>query len=69
MNETVVIYSLDRCPDCQKLKKQMDDKNIKYTEITDLETIKGMGFTCVPYLKVGEKILDEQEAIDWVSAQ
>lgn len=69
MNETVIIYSLDSCPCCQELKKKMDDKNIKYTEVKDIGLMKSMGFTYVPHLQVGETILDEDDAIAWVESQ
>lgn len=64
----IVMYST-HCPRCIVLGAKLRNKNIKYTEITDLDILEQKGFLTVPQLEVNGKILDFKEAIDWINSQ
>lgn len=64
----IVMYST-HCPRCTVLEAKLRNKNIKYTEITDLDILEQKGFLTVPQLEVNGKILDFKEAIDWINSQ
>lgn len=61
-----ILYTT-HCPKCAVLASKLQDKNIPYTEVTDIETMKQKGFMSVPYLEVKGQILNFKEAIDWVN--
>lgn len=54
------------CPKCKVLERKLQEKNIPYTEISDVAEIEKTGFKTVPLLKVDDKILEFSEAIKWV---
>lgn len=58
----ITVYSLPHCPNCDKSKKYLANKNANYQEI-DLSTntdalarVKGMGFTQAPIIEQGDAI-------------
>ena len=61
----VILYE-HGCPNCLRLKKQLDEKGIQYEDITDIELMKSKGFTSAPKLEVDGEILDFKSAIKWV---
>lgn len=40
------------CPKCKILKKKLKEKNIQFTETSDIEELITMGFLEVPVLKI-----------------
>ena len=68
MGENVILYE-HGCPRCKVLKTKLDQKGIKYENISDVEVMKAKGFTEAPKLGVGEKIMDFKEAVKWIGEQ
>ena len=68
MGEKVILYE-HGCPRCKVLKSKLDQKGIKYENISDVEVMKTKGFTEAPKLEVGEKIMDFKEAVEWIGEQ
>lgn len=66
MNEKIILYSTG-CPKCTVLKKKLEEKNILYYLVTDADEMLGLGFTTVPRLRVGDKLMDFAEAVRWVN--
>jgi glutaredoxin len=64
----VVLYE-HGCPRCKVLKSKLDQKGIKYENITDVEIMKEKGFAEAPKLEVGTKIMDFKEAVEWIKEQ
>lgn len=62
----VIVYS-SGCPKCKILKSKMDDKNIDFKLIEDVEVMKSKGFEHAPMLEVNEKIYDFNQAIKFVN--
>jgi len=53
-----VIFYTTHCPKCKVLKAKLDDKNIKYDEIDDIEEMKKLHFTSSPMLQVDGALFD-----------
>lgn len=66
MNEKIILYSTG-CPKCTVLRKKLEEKNILYYLVTDADEMLGLGFTTVPRLRVGDKLMDFAEAVRWVN--
>lgn len=54
------------CPRCNVLKAKLDKANFVYDTCEDLDTMLALGIQSAPALKVGEKIMNFKEAIDWL---
>lgn len=64
----IVLYSTG-CPKCSILEKKLRQKNIDYIEVNDVEQMLTIGIKTVPWLKVDEKMLDFNDANEWVNKQ
>ena len=65
---SVVLYST-HCPRCNVLEKKLQQKNIVYEEINDVEIMKEKGYLTVPILEVDGKSMDFKTANDWINSQ
>ena len=65
---TVILYE-HGCPRCKVLKAKLDQKDIQYQNITDVEVMKAKGFAEAPKLEVDGKIMDFKEAVEWIGEQ
>lgn len=61
----MILYSIG-CPQCEVLKKKLDESGISYTIETSEEVMKALGITAVPVLEVNGKLLSFGEAIRWI---
>ena len=61
-----ILYTID-CPRCKILEKKLDNANIPYTVIKDIQEIKNKGFELMPVLEVDGKCMGFKEAVDWVN--
>ena len=64
----VVLYST-HCPKCKVLSSKLNQKNISYEEINDVELMAKKGFTTVPQLEVDGVVYNFKEAVEWIGAQ
>lgn len=55
------------CPNCKMLEKLLDSKNIKYSTITDVNTMLDKGFKSVPQLEVDDVLMNYNSAKAWVN--
>lgn len=62
----VVLYST-HCPRCNVLEKKLQQKNIQYEEINDVEIMMAKGYMSAPMLEVDGVSMDFKEASDWVN--
>lgn len=63
---SVVLYSTN-CPKCVVIGKKMEQKNIKYDIVTDVDLMQSKGFTSMPMLEVDGNLMDFGDAIKWVN--
>lgn len=64
----ITLYSTG-CPKCKVLKMKLDQKNIQYEVVNDIEYMKSLGIMSVPMLKVDDEILIFAKAVEWVNKQ
>ena len=63
----ITIYTTETCPKCKILKKKLEDKGMKYSEVTDEEKLRQMDILSVPVLYVDGERYDFAEAIKYVN--
>ena len=68
-NEQYVILYEHGCPRCKVLKSKLDQKGIKYEDISDVEVMKSKGFQEAPKLDVNGVVMDFKEAVKWIKEQ
>lgn len=68
-DEQYVILYEHGCPRCKVLKSKLDQKGIKYEDISDVEIMRSKGFQEAPKLDVNGVIMDFKEAIKWIGEQ
>ena len=64
----IILYSTG-CPKCKILESKLQEKGVYYTKNTSVDEMVKLGFTAVPMLKVGEKVLNFGEAVKWVNSR
>lgn len=64
----VILYGTG-CPKCNVLKRKLAEKNIEFSEITDVDQMITLGLNSVPYLSIDGKLLDFADSVQWVNMQ
>ena len=64
--EEIILFS-SGCPKCKILESKLNQKEIKYEHITDIEIILEKGFLSMPMLQVGETIMNFTQANTWIN--
>ena len=65
----VILYE-HGCPRCKVLKAKLDQKNIRYEDVTDVEVMKLKGFEDAPKLELSDgTIMNFKEAVEWIKHQ
>ena len=62
----IILYSTS-CPKCKILETKLQNADVHYTKNTSIDEMTKLGFTTVPMLKIGEKVLNFGEAVKWVN--
>ena len=62
----ITLYST-HCPKCLVLEEKLQDKNIDYELVTDIDEMVKKGFQSAPVLEVDGKLMDFSEANKWVN--
>lgn len=66
----MIVYSLPTCGQCKVLKKKLENKNISFTVVEDIEKMLELGIQGVPVLQLDDGTkLTKMSAIKWVDAQ
>ena len=68
-NEQSIILYEHGCPRCKVLKSKLDQKGIKYEDISDVEVMKSKGFQEAPKLDVNGVVMNFKEAVKWIGEQ
>ena len=68
MAEKIILYE-HGCPRCKVLKMKLDQKEIQYETVNDVEQMKAKGFSEAPKLEVDGVIMGFKEAVDWVNGR
>lgn len=62
----VILYSTG-CPKCNVLTNKLNEKEVKYETINDVEVMTNLGISQVPVLSVNGVLLPFNKAINWVN--
>ena len=62
----IVLYST-HCPKCLVLEKKLQQKNMVYEEVNDVDVMTEKGFMTVPMLEVDGEVMDFKAASDWIN--
>lgn len=62
----VVLYSTG-CPQCNVLKKKLDDAGVQYEVENDVEVMLDKGFSAAPMLEVDGEAMAFRDANAWVN--
>lgn len=62
----VILFSTG-CPKCKVLESKLKNKRVNFQKNVDTDTMKKMGLTSVPVLRVNGKLLNFLEANNWVN--
>lgn len=68
MGDKVILYE-HGCPNCLRLKKKLDEKNIQYEDVTDKKVMIELGFEEAPKLSVNGVVMNFKEAVKWIGEQ
>ena len=63
--KNATLYTTD-CPKCRLLKKKLDQKKVKYNEVTDVQEMISKGFKSVPVLEVDGEDFSYEEAVAYL---
>ena len=66
--DKITLYTT-HCPKCSVIEKKLQQKEIEYDIVEDIEEIEKLGYMTVPLLKIGDEILDFVKANEWVNKQ
>lgn len=65
----ITLYSTG-CPRCTVLERKLEQKNIEYSKITDVDAMVAMGIRSVPMLQIDDAApMDYMTAVNWVKEQ
>lgn len=62
----VILYTTN-CPKCRVLEQKMNNKNIEYESVTDIDIMTKKGFMSAPMLEVDREIMDFVTANKWIN--
>lgn len=62
----VILYTTN-CPKCKILEKKMNDKNVQFETVTDIDVMISKGFMMAPMLEVDGKVMDFVTANTWIN--
>ena len=63
----VVLYSTPNCPVCKQLSIKLNQANIKYEKIDDINIMISKGFQSAPMLEVDGEIMNAKEAFNFTN--
>ena len=64
----VILYE-HGCPRCKVVKSKLDQKDIQYETVNDIDIMQAKGFVDAPKLDVDGVIMDFKEAVKWIGEQ
>lgn len=62
-----VTFFSTHCPKCLVLEKKLQQKNVTYDEVNDVDVMTAKGYMSVPMLEVDGVSLDFKKANDWLN--
>lgn len=70
LEEVMIKFYSNDCPKCRVLKAKLDDKNIQYKKIDNIDLMLEKNIETLPVLELENgAIMDFSSAIKWVNQQ
>lgn len=66
MKIMINLYTTESCPMCKMLKKKLEEKNIPFQLINDVDVLTEKNIMHVPVLEIDNKYMNLKEALTWV---
>lgn len=63
---SIILYSTG-CPKCNVLKKKLEEKNIPYEEINDVDTMIDLDISSAPVLCINGEFMEFSDAVNWIN--
>ncbi len=63
-NSKITLYSTQSCPNCSKIKEILDENNINYNLVQDIDLIKSKGIKYVPVLEFNDKYYSYDDVLE-----
>ena len=62
----VTLYSTG-CPKCKILTQKLNDKNVEFNVVNDVDLMISKGFTNMPMLEVDGNVMNFMNAAKWIN--
>lgn len=62
----ITVYTTPGCPRCKVLKTKLEQKNIEYTESSNVDEVIALGFSSAPVVKINGIAYDYKGALEWI---
>lgn len=62
----VILYSTG-CPKCNILKKKLEDANMEYSVVEDVDVMLSKGLKEVPWLEVDGNLMNFVDSSKWIN--
>lgn len=64
--EQIKLFTSPTCPNCQVLKRLMNDSAIEYNEVQDYDAMEKEGVMSLPTIKTDSKLLPYVDAVNYI---
>ena len=65
MGQKIILYSTG-CPRCKVLTKKLDESNVTYEVVTNVDEMTALGMKEAPTLSVDGVLLNFKNAVEWI---
>lgn len=62
----ITLYTQKSCPQCEAVKKLLNEKKIEYVECTDVQKMISLGISYTPVLEVNDNLLRGKDIYDYI---
>ena len=70
MNNNVILFTQDGCPQCRMVHMLLNKKGIEFTECKDIEKMKSLSINHTPVLEISENTrLVGKEIFNWINTR
>ena len=66
---SIIMYSTQMCPKCKVLKTKLQNKEIDFYEVNNVNIMEKRGIMSVPVLEVDGEMMDFSKAVTWVNGR
>lgn len=64
--EQIKLFTSPTCPNCQVLKRLMDENKIQFSEVQDYNVMEEEGVMSLPTMKAEDRLLPFMDAVNYI---